>query len=198
MATTPSLSSEANFVPSEAVIVCCHAIFHGQDPRNEDHWALQPFQKGSGEKPGEHLTFLEHIQEALKHRQQTNGAAQIIFSGGRTKNDFPELSEARSYMDAARKLRWIRDEHEVLLEELATDSYQNVAFSILSFRRTHGLYPSKLTVVTHDFKRDRFMDLHRKALRWPKESYSVLGVPLPLTGMKIVFLQHNFHYRIFR
>ena len=53
---------------------------------------------------------------------------------------------------------------QVTNETHATDSYQNVLFSLLRFRFYTGSYPSRVTVVTHEFKRKRFMDLHFPAV----------------------------------
>jgi len=56
------------------------------------------------------------------------------------------------------------------------DSYQNLLFSIARFFEFTGHYPSKITVVGYEFKRARFTKLHRKAIRWPVESFNYVGV----------------------
>ena len=66
----------------------------------------------------------------------------------------------------------------VTIEDAALDSFQNVLFSIARFRELTGVYPMRITVVGHDFKRRRFEDLHRIALRWPKVRFTYEGVPL--------------------
>lgn len=53
---------------------------------------------------------------------------------------------------------------QVITETHATDSYQNVLFSLLRFRLYMGFYPARVTVVTHEFKRKRFMDFHFPAV----------------------------------
>lgn len=53
---------------------------------------------------------------------------------------------------------------QVITETHATDSYQNVLFSLLRFRVYTGSYPARVTVVTHEFKRKRFMDFHFPAV----------------------------------
>jgi hypothetical protein len=67
---------------------------------------------------------------------------------------------------------------QVTIEDAALDSFQNVLFSIARFRELTGVYPSRITVVGHDFKRRRFEGLHRLALRWPKFRFTYEGVPL--------------------
>lgn len=56
------------------------------------------------------------------------------------------------------------DPSAVLSETHATDSYQNVLFCLLRFRLHTGVYPQRITVVTHEFKRARFMECHFPAL----------------------------------
>jgi hypothetical protein len=63
-------------------------------------------------------------------------------------------------------------------EDAALDSYQNVLFSIARFHELTGAYPSRVTIVGHAFKRRRFEQLHRLALRWPKTRFAYEGLPL--------------------
>ncbi|OKO98021.1 hypothetical protein PENSUB_9601 [Penicillium subrubescens] len=56
------------------------------------------------------------------------------------------------------------DPSAVISESHATDSYQNVLFSLLRFRSHTGVYPKRVTVVTHEFKRARFMECHFPAM----------------------------------
>lgn len=51
-----------------------------------------------------------------------------------------------------------------LAETHATDSYQNVLFSLLRARLVTGVYPRRITVVTHEFKRSRFLECHFPAI----------------------------------
>jgi hypothetical protein len=64
----------------------------------------------------------------------------------------------------------------ILLEEHATDSFQNLLLSILLFRRTTGFYPKRIRIITHAFKSRRFLDLHAPAIRWPKDRIQVQGI----------------------
>jgi len=66
----------------------------------------------------------------------------------------------------------------VTIEDASLDSFQNVLFSIARFRELTGVYPTRITVVGHDFKRRRFEELHRLVLRWPKHRFTYEGVPL--------------------
>lgn len=46
----------------------------------------------------------------------------------------------------------------------------------IGFWRATGKWPEMVTVVSHEFKRARFMDLHIRAMRWPRERVEFLGV----------------------
>lgn len=160
-------------------IVCCHAIYEGSDPTDENSWRLQSFQRSSGLKPGEHLTFMQHIETAVE-LLESRAVDSVVFSGGRTNPEVAELSEAQSYLNA---LKYTRREaiDRLLLEERATDSYQNLLFSILLFKQTYGCYPYEIVMVTHAFKRDRFLYLHAKAIRWPLNRIRVVGINPPFS-----------------
>ncbi len=62
------------------------------------------------------------------------------------------------------------------LEEQALDSFGNFMFSIVMFWRVTGRWPERITVVSHEFKRRRFLDLHVRAGRWPMERVEFLGI----------------------
>lgn len=61
-------------------------------------------------------------------------------------------------------------------EDHALDSFQNLLFSIARFREYTGRYPTKITVVGYEFKRSRFTNLHRAAIRWPRDRFYYIGV----------------------
>lgn len=104
----------------------------------------------------------------------------MVFSGGRTNPEVADLSEAQSYFNALEHVK--KDASDgILLEECATDSYQNLLFSILLFRQRYSYYPSDIIVITHAFKEHRFLHLHAKAIRWPFDRIRVLGINPPFT-----------------
>lgn len=63
-----------------------------------------------------------------------------------------------------------------MLEEQALDSFGNFMFGILRFWKETGKWPEKITIVSHEFKRKRFLDLHVKAARWPRDRVDFLGI----------------------
>lgn len=204
----------------DLVVVCCHAVFHPDveapdfptyNPHDESNWHLAPFQKSDPMtgKPGEHETFLTHIQAGLD--VMTNGtnatwkedvpwnqdSTILIFSGGATKQNLTTLSEARSYYHAALaqelcqghigggRAHQLYNKGRILLEEDATDSLQNLLFSILLFRRTIGRYPKNIRVITHAFKSKRFLELHASAIRWPKDRIQVQGIDPVMSSAEV-------------
>ncbi|KAH7053139.1 hypothetical protein B0J12DRAFT_547221, partial [Macrophomina phaseolina] len=176
----------------DLVVVACHAIFVG-NPEASDcdiysplQWNLQSFQQPCGSKPGEHETFLRHIQAGLDILSfgAIKESSILVFSGGYTASHI-KLSEARSYYNAAVACTRASARAEscakllgsrILLEEHATDSFQNLLFSILLFRKTIGTYPETITVITHAFKTERFLLSHAKAIRWPQGCIRVQGL----------------------
>lgn len=194
----------------DLIIVCCHAIylpdadssdFPLHSPLLESNWLLAPFQKSDPKtgKPGEHTTFVAHAQAGLRDLIIRPDAVHLeknllIFSGGSTKRSITPLSEARSYYHAALAHELAEGNYgggrthdlyrkgRILLEEHSTDSFQNLLLSILLFRRTTGHYPKTIRVITHAFKSRRFLELHARAIRWPKDSIQVQGIDPIMSG----------------
>lgn len=92
-----------------------------------------------------------------------------------------QLSEAASYLNLCHDNRFwgLIPESEInsilkriYLEERAMDSFQNVLFSFSAFYEAfgggdgNGEKLDHVTVVSHEFKRERFMELHLKAVGW--------------------------------
>lgn len=195
----------------DLIIVCCHAIylpdadepsFPLHSPHDERKWLLAPFQKSNlaTGKPSENSTFLAHAQaglDALTVCPSNNSLEKnlLVFSGGVTKSSVTSTSEARSYFNACLandlasgnlgggRTQSLFNQGRILLEEHATDSLQNLIFSILLFRRTTGNYPRHIRVVTHAFKARRVLELHAPAIRWPEKSIQVQGID-PVMSMQ--------------
>jgi len=183
------------------VIVCCHAIFHPDaaspsfplhSPYDESNWHLAPFQRSDHKtgKPGEHETFVAHALAGIDVLTSPANAGNtlLVLSGGSTKPSLTSLSEARSYYHAALahelaqghrgggRAHAFFSKGRILLEEHAADSFQNLLYSILLFRRTTGVYPKHIRVITHAFKAKRFLDLHANAIHWPSNKIQVQGI----------------------
>ena len=69
---------------------------------------------------------------------------------------------------------------EFILEEgRALDSFQNILFSMLLFWKMFRSWPRGIAIISHTFKRPRFMELHVPALRWPRERVEYFGIDPP-------------------
>lgn len=166
------------------IVVCCHATYKGGHPSDESSWILQDFQRSdpSTGKVGEHDTFHAHIFAGVRILPQ-DPYSFLLFSGGKTQNMI-NRTEAESYRVAFNKAHPYQlgvDMARVDVETNATDSFQNLLFSIVRFKQIVGKYPEKITVVTHAFKERRFLELHGPALKYPAHSLRVIGINPPFT-----------------
>ncbi|KAG2015844.1 hypothetical protein CC2G_009075 [Coprinopsis cinerea AmutBmut pab1-1] len=161
------------------VVVPCHAIWKGVDAAsrlNEDDWILEHYQKGTSQVD----VFFRHIVEGAKLAKKDTRSL-LVFSGGQTR-PASTTTEAESYLRLAISAKLLDEpdldpvSERVTTENHALDSYQNLVFSIARFHEFTGVYPEHITVVGYDFKRARFTDLHRKALRWPVHRFGYIGV----------------------
>ncbi|GLB37315.1 hypothetical protein LshimejAT787_0403660 [Lyophyllum shimeji] len=161
------------------VIVPGHAIWKGTDPElrlREDQWVLEDYQNGGGRV----AAFFAHILRGAELVQEDEKAL-LVFSGGQTRST-STTTEAESYMRLALAAEVFQTGsspfNRATTEDHALDSFQNFLFSIARFREYTGKYPTKVTIVGYEFKRARFTDLHRAALRWPIEQFKYIGVDL--------------------
>lgn len=162
---------------STLVIVPGHASFKDgvdisviSDFDNDEHWALQEFQKG------EPYFYVEHIKRAI---DLIDADSLLIFSGGRTRKESGrKWSEARTYNEIAKTLPGY-PLGRVELEEYARDSFQNLDFSIRKFKQIFGYEPSKIRVVGWNFKNKRF-EFHAQTLKVPLSVFEYIGVNDPV------------------
>jgi len=151
------------------ILITGHGVFTGGDTLTADSsWHIQPFQKG--EPP----YFLEHIRIGIELASRDPSGA-IVFSGGQTKQ--VPISEGQSYYEAAKRMNWLfmsSAAARATTEEFARDSFENLLFSICRFREFAGRYPEKISVVSWEFKRERF-EFHREALGFPHAQFEFIG-----------------------
>ncbi|KAJ3276488.1 hypothetical protein HK104_003661, partial [Borealophlyctis nickersoniae] len=123
-------------------------------------------------------TIMQHIQRGVEVAA-ADPSALLVFSGGEARVNAGPRSEAQSYWtvaDAKNKVhqfsmrKWFG--HDIKLrattEEFALDSFQNLMF--------------RITVVGFEFKRERFVNLHRVALRFSEERFTYEGIDPPDIG----------------
>jgi hypothetical protein len=162
------------------VVVAGHAVYTaaGRDERtlaDEASWFLEPFQHG------QLSTMLSHIRRGVELAAADN-ASLLLFSGGETRASAGPRSEAASYWEAADASAWFgrpQVRGRAALEAQARDSFENLLFSVCRFRELSGSYPELITVVSFAFKRWRFEELHRAALRFPRSRFGFEGLDPP-------------------
>ncbi|EPX74809.1 uncharacterized protein SOCG_02291 [Schizosaccharomyces octosporus yFS286] len=154
------------------IIIAGHAVWLGGSSKGQEdsEWILEPYQKGEGK------VFASHIYKGLELLEQDESSL-LVFSGGQTRPNAGPYSEAQSYYLLSKSL----NDDPLLLsrrttEEFARDSLENVLFSIARFREVTGHYPKKITVVSFEFKRERFLNLHREAIRFPSDQFDFVGI----------------------
>lgn len=168
-------------VPGHAVLDP-HAESLDSADQKESVWQLLDYQRN------QHLpqVLVSHIQRGVQEAARDSKSV-LVFSGGQTRPDAGPHDEASSYLRIAEHYDWwghassvqgsnLSVAHRTLTEEFATDSFQNLLFSICRFREVVGAYPKRITVVGFSFKADRFVSYHRSAIRFPLENFSYIGM----------------------
>ena len=189
-------------VAGHSVTISGHLLDANHD---ENDWYLLDYQKHHGLPEA----ITKHIEAGITHASKDSDAL-LIFSGGQTRATVGPESEGSSYYRVAdvmnlwsqpmqnrpkqyirgndgRKKNRIKDPtHTVrartITEEHATDSFQNLLFSICRFYEITGRYPTDITMISYTFKQHRFESLHVPALRWPLEKFHYVGVDPPKTS----------------
>lgn len=166
------------------VMVAGHSVYASSScgkVDKEDSWFLESYQKNTGQA----ATFLAHIKEGIESTARDDKAL-LLFSGGETRKDAGPRSEAQSYWTVAESKEWFGKEESVkwraLTEEHARDSFENLLFSVCRFRELTGTYPHNITVVSYDFKEERFAHLHRSAIGFPESRFLYTGTPATPTS----------------
>ncbi|KAL8713760.1 MAG: hypothetical protein Q9220_002286 [cf. Caloplaca sp. 1 TL-2023] len=103
---------------------------------------------------------------------------------GPTKPHITARSEGESYLALARANTYFSlpppsPTHNITHDPHSTESYQNLLFSLLVFRRHTSRYPTHITLISHLFKKRRYKDLHLRAIRWPPERVTYVGINPP-------------------
>lgn len=162
----------------DLVVVAGHAVYTGTDllgAGEERNWHLETYQKVDGYAE----SFVEAMRAGVREAAH-NDAALLLFSGGQTRTDAGPLSEGQSYWMVSNAFGWFGEDvvrARSATEEFARDSYENLLFSVCRFHELTGAFPRNITVVSYDFKRRRFEDVHRKAIAFPKARFTFVGTP---------------------
>ncbi|KAL1525585.1 hypothetical protein AB1Y20_020439 [Prymnesium parvum] len=162
------------------IVVAGHAVYMAPSHdasrvRQEGSWYLESYQHGQLD------TMLKHIERGVQLAAADNSSL-LLFSGGETRRAAGPRSEAMSYWEAADALGWFGSLHvrdRAHLEVQARDSFENLLFAICRFHEISGAYPERITVVSFEFKRWRFEELHRAAVRFPRRRFEYQGIDPP-------------------
>ncbi|KAI5851819.1 hypothetical protein BZA05DRAFT_337725 [Tricharina praecox] len=187
---SPSLDTDLDLPPapvglSHLIIVACHAIWIPGPTlgSSASEWVLEPYQLSL--TPPASSTFLAHISRGAS-LAVADPSSLLVFSGGETRPSAGPRTEAAGYFELAAQRGWVGEQLQArtTTETQALDSYQNLVFSLLRFREVTGGWPERVTVVSYEFKRRRFVDLHRAAIGWPGARFEFVGVDPEWTGVE--------------
>ena len=185
------------------IVVACHSILNPlilptynteTTSLTENLWFLLPYQKTQSLP----LSIDLHIKAGIK-QAALDPDSLLVFSGGMTRKETGQyMSEGGSYslyadlfglwdgvIDGEGTGEKLNDSviksirSRTTTETNALDSYQNLIFSIARFHQVTGNYPEKITIVSFTFKEERFVTLHAKAIRFPRDRISFIGVDPP-------------------
>lgn len=169
---------------SHLIVVAGHSVIIGGNLRDaaqsDNLWYELEYQKGVGLPEA----IVNHIQAGIDVAFEDEDSSLLIFSGGETRADAGPSDEGESYYHTADALNLWKGSvrSRTLTEEFATDSFQNLMFSLCRFHEITGVYPLRVTVVSFTFKKHRFEQLHAKALHLPDFRY--VGVDSEKTDLE--------------
>ncbi|KAL7526705.1 hypothetical protein ACHAWF_001883, partial [Thalassiosira exigua] len=186
------------------IIVAGHSVLISGSVENAAHdesvWWLLDYQRNRGLPQA----IVSHIQAGIRLAIEDEDSL-LMFSGGETRAQTGPETEGGSYFRVADALD-LWDGRDVFLgegnrrngrprttvrartitEEYATDSFENLLFSICRFHEITGNYPTKISLVSFTFKRKRFESLHVNALQYPLKHFHYVGVdPTASTGFDL-------------
>jgi hypothetical protein len=158
------------------ILVPGHAIYLGskEGPESPKSWILESYQSASNQ----HLVFISHIERGVELAAQDKHAL-LLFSGGMTRAASSGITEASGYWRIAFEKNLLLSselQKRVSTEDFAKDSYENLVFSVARFFEITNTWPEKIVVVGFEFKRKRWEEIHRKAIKWPKEKFEYVGI----------------------
>jgi len=166
------------------IIVAGHSVTVSGDLQDAAHdekdWFLLEYQKGKGLPE----VIIAHIKRGIEEADKDPDSL-LVFSGGETRASTGPFTEAASYFNVADAMKLWPDNPSSTVrartaaEEYATDSFQNLLFSICRFHEVTGSFPAKITVISFSFKGQRFEKMHARALSWPPDEFVFIGVDPP-------------------
>ena len=158
-----------------AIVVAGHAVLkHFRDPLLDENWSLLDFQKGEGP------CYAGHVRCGVE-TAAADPRSLLLFAGTQSRAEAGPRSEAQSCLWIAQHYEWFGAPEvaaRAVTEEFSRDSFENLLFGICRFKEFTGAYPSRVSFVSWNFKEGR-IELHREAIRWPKERFRYVGANNP-------------------
>ena len=126
--------------------------------RTDDAWILKPREKNRSVP----VDLIRHIEEGV-NLFNDDPLSVLVFSGGATRGPtekYPDWNskdtEAESYCVVAKKIFDVSRPHDLLIDIHSYNSAHNVLFGLNEFCNHTGQLPRRLSIVTRDFKEERF------------------------------------------
>ncbi|KAL6768781.1 hypothetical protein ACKKBF_B16175 [Auxenochlorella protothecoides x Auxenochlorella symbiontica] len=164
---------------STLILVAGHSVYTGldyHDAQGSSSWYLLDYQK---EVKGQTESFMAHIRLGVE-QAAADPKSVLLFSGGKTRASAGPRAEAEGYWLVAEANDWFgfpEVRRRAFTEEKARDSFENLLFGLCRYYELTGHHPTHVTVVGYEFKKARFQDMHRAAVRYPATSFSYVGTP---------------------
>jgi hypothetical protein len=159
------------------------AISAGRDPYiYRAPQSRAPAPHGEAELSADVIRVYIIIFISTPRDNNTEALADNFSASGPTRPD-TEVSEAESYARLARAHNYWNlllstpgMARRVTKEERSLDSFHNLLFSLTKFYEMMGRWPDHVTIISNEFKRARFLDLHCRAIRWRQERTMFVGI----------------------
>lgn len=173
--------------------------------QNPEHWYLAPFQLQGNDHLAFIKHGLQAIITLLKDEKDGSflvfsGSQTILAAGALSESqsyyllmrqllrvsegqDPPNFDGIAKYINEIKQLMTRREidvetlfSTRVTTEEYALDSFDNLIYSIYRFKQMNYTWPQEITIVGFGFKKNRFLELHAKAIDFPKECMNYICI----------------------
>jgi len=163
------ISNERAIKSGLLIILPCHGVYD------------QNTQKFYAEHPNDQPVYKDQIIHAFNLLNKYNrNNPLLIISGGYTKEQI-KISESESYLDYAEDLG-LKIQDNIVVEEYALVSIENLLFSIFKYHRLRKCYPEKIIIISWDFKKDRYNAALRAINEWSKLNARFLDCSVSTVG----------------
>ncbi|GAB4816506.1 hypothetical protein N2152v2_003552 [Parachlorella kessleri] len=124
---------------------------------------------------------LVRAQAPQYHSPGLTGRVYSLQGGGPSgRGEAGPRAEGEGYWMVAEAAGWYGHKgvrERTFTEDHARDSFENLLFGLCRFYELTGHYPDNILVVGYEFKRERFLQLHRAAVGFPQPRFEYVGTP---------------------